>query len=82
MSRCSNGWKYKQVSALEYILHVEPNAPVVLQWLPDEDRSLQMCLIYRAEQEIALPALGVILATGAIYDGIIFPAIPGLGRLS
>jgi hypothetical protein len=29
----------------EYILLIEPNAPVVMQWLPDEDRSWQMRLV-------------------------------------
>jgi Uma2 family endonuclease len=66
--------EYKQVSTLEYILLIEPNAPVVMQWLRDEGRSWQMKVVDGPGQEIAMPALGVILAMGEIYDRITFPA--------
>jgi Uma2 family endonuclease len=64
--------EYKQVSTLEYILLIEPNAPVVMQWLRDEDRSWQMRLVDGLGREIAMPALGITLVMGEIYDGITF----------
>jgi Uma2 family endonuclease len=64
--------EYKQVSTLEYILLIEPNAPAVMQWLRDEDRSWQMRLVDGLGREIAMPALGITLVMGEIYDGITF----------
>jgi hypothetical protein len=74
--------EYKQVSTLEYILLIEPNAPVAMLWFRDVDCSWQMCVVDGLGPEIAMPALGVTLAMGEIYDGITFPTNPSFGRLS
>jgi len=74
--------EYKQVITLEYILFIEPNAPVVMQWLRDEQRDWQMCLVDGPGQEIAMPALRVTLAIDQIYEGITFPASPSFASRS
>jgi Uma2 family endonuclease len=66
--------EYKQVSTLEYILLIEPNAPMVMQWLRDEDRSWQIKVADGLGQGIVMPAFGVTLSMEVIYDGVNFPA--------
>jgi Uma2 family endonuclease len=64
--------EYMQVSTLEYILLIEPNAPVVMQWFRNEGRSWQMRLADGLGQGIPMPAIGVILTMEEIYDGVDF----------
>ena len=70
--------EYKQVENLIYVLLVEPNAPEVVLWARDADRTWQKRSVDGLGEEMDLPEIGVTLALADLYYGVAFPARPRL----
>jgi Uma2 family endonuclease len=70
--------EYKQVENLTHVLLVEPNAPEVVLWARDADRTWQKRSVDGLGQEMDLPEIGITLALADLYDGVAFPARPRL----
>ena len=73
--------EYKLVATLEYIMVVEPNAPVVAIWSRDQKRSWVRHIIEGLDTAADMPAIGITLPLAEIYDGIEFPDGPRLIRM-
>lgn len=73
--------EYKQVTTLDYIVAVEPNAPEVAIWSRGAERSWVRDIIQGIDAAVGMPALGVTLPLAEIYDGVEFPTGPRLVRM-
>jgi Uma2 family endonuclease len=73
--------EYRAMDSLEHILLVETNAPEVLLWSRTSDRSWRRELIRGLDAMMELPALGLALPLGELYDGVAFPVGPRPFRL-
>ena len=72
--------EYKAVASIQTILYVEPNRPEVYLFERSAEGSWQdERLVVGLEKEIAIPALGIVLPLGEIFDGIDFVPGPLLG---
>jgi Uma2 family endonuclease len=65
--------EYKALQSLEYILLIEPNAPVVAFWLRDAVRNWEQRRLEGLDAELDLGEIGMTLPLRDIYDGIRFP---------
>ncbi len=70
--------EYKAVASLDHIVFVEPNAPQVVHWTRDPERSWVQNMIEDMDGSLDLPDLGVALPLREIYDGVTFPTGPRL----
>lgn len=70
--------EYKGVPSLEYLLLIEPNAPIVAFWFRDAGRIWQERRVETLDAELDLIEIGVIVPLRGIYDGVQFPE-QGLG---
>jgi Uma2 family endonuclease len=70
--------EYKLVDSLERIVVIEPNAPEVIIWVREADRSWRKSILRGLDQQIDMPEIGVTLLLTEIYDGVEFPARPRL----
>ena len=70
--------EYKLVDSLERIVVIEPNAPEVIIWVREADRSWRKAVRQGFDQKIDMPEFGVALSLAEIYDGVEFPARPRL----
>jgi len=70
--------EYKLVDSLQRVVVIEPNAPEVIVWVREDDRSWRKAVYRGLEQEIDMPEIGATLALAEIYDGVEFPARPRL----
>jgi hypothetical protein len=72
--------EYRQVESLDYIMVVESNAPEVVLWARNADRTWIRNVVEGIDRTVDLFALGVSLPLAEIYDGVEFPARPRLVR--
>jgi Uma2 family endonuclease len=70
--------EYKRIDGLDYILFVEPNAPLVSVWSRGEDSQWRDSRIEGLDATVDLPKLGASLDMRALYDGVAFPDNPRL----
>ncbi len=70
--------EYKQIESLDYIVSVEPNAPIVCVWRRDDERDWSGAETRGLDGRIEMPEVGVTLALSAIYKSVKFPSRPGL----
>jgi Uma2 family endonuclease len=70
--------EYKLVDSLERIVVIEPNAPEVINWVREADRSWRKSVLHGLDQKIDLPEIGATLPLSEICDGVEFPARPRL----
>ncbi len=70
--------EYKAVASLDHIVFIEPNAPQVVHWTRDPERSWVQSMIEDMEEILDLPDLGVALPLREIYEGVSFPTRPRL----
>lgn len=66
--------EYKSVGGLDYILVIEPNAPEVVLWFRNSDRSWRKKPIRGLDGEIDMSEIGVTLRMSGVYEGVEFPA--------
>jgi Uma2 family endonuclease len=69
---------YKETGSLEYIVLVEPNAPIAFVWRRDGARGWVEARVRGLDAEIDMPEIGVTLRMAAIYEGVEFPVRPRL----
>lgn len=72
--------EYKEVESIDYILVVEPNAPEVVLWSREPERSWGRHAIEGLDREVGMPGIGATLALAEFYDGVEFPTRPRLVR--
>ena len=70
--------EYKTIATLDRILIVEPNAPEVVVWNREADRTWRKNIGSGLDARIDMPEIGVTLALADIYDGVEFPPRPRL----
>jgi Uma2 family endonuclease len=70
--------EYKGVSSVEYILLVEPNAPIVSFWSRAENGQWGEQRIQGLAGAIEMPILKMALRMAGIYEGVAFPVVPRL----
>jgi Uma2 family endonuclease len=70
--------EYKTIATLDRILIVEPNAPEVVVWSREADRTWRKSIGSGFDARIDMPEIGVTLALADIYDGVEFPPTPRL----
>ena len=72
--------EYKQVATLDYIVVVEPNAPLVAVWSRGQGSWVRH-ILEGLDAGVDMPAIGIALPLAEIYDGIEFPTGPRLVRM-
>ncbi|MGX5773483.1 Uma2 family endonuclease [Methylorubrum zatmanii] len=70
--------EYKALESLEHILLIEPNAPEIMLWSREPDRTWRKERVAGRDGVLALPSLGITLALSDLYDGVVFPLRPRL----
>jgi Uma2 family endonuclease len=67
---------YRAITALDYILLVDPAAPEVILWSRDAVRAWRHDVIEGLTATIELPALGLALPLADLYRHVVFPPEP------
>lgn len=74
--------EYKAVPSIRTILYVEPNRPEIYVFERSDDADggwLDERRVIGLDQEVAIPALGIVLPLAEIFDGVEFVPGPLLG---
>ena len=65
--------EYKSVESLDHIVFIEPDEALVVHWMRGSDRRWHRHDSAGLATTLEIPDLGVRLALGEIYDGVVFP---------
>jgi len=70
--------EYKGIDSMDYILFVEPNAPLAILWSRSADRNWSFAKIEGLEASVEAASLGITLKLDDIYSGLTFRPSPKL----
>lgn len=68
--------EYKAVASIRHIILVDPDAPEVILWSRAQDGIWSHVALRGPEAALALPAIGVEIQLGDLYDGLSFRPRP------
>lgn len=68
--------EYKAVASIQHILLVDPDAPEVILWSRNQDGAWSHATLRGLDATLTLPAVGVEIQLGDLYDGLSFRPRP------